>query len=125
MKEVLFKVECYQIQGAVFDVYREMGAGFLETVYQECLEKEFTLRDIPFISQQRLPLSYKGSALKQTYVADFVCYSSIIVEIKAVSATTGEHQAHVLNYLKCTGFRLGLLVNFGCHPKATVQRFLM
>ena len=109
----LFEEETYAIRGAVFEVYREMGCGFLEAVYQECLEKEFVLRNIPFVSQKDLTLSYKGQALKQTYKPDFICYGKIIVEIKALSATTGEHKAQVLNYLKATREKLGLLVNFG------------
>ena len=121
----LFEEETYAIRGAVFEVYREMGCGFLEAVYQECLEKEFVLRNIPFVSQKDLALSCKGQALKQTYKPDFICYGKIIVEIKALSATTGEHKAQVLNYLKATREKLGLLVNFGCYPKATIERFVL
>ena len=121
----LFEEETYAIRGAVFEVYREMGCGFLEAVYQECLEKEFVLRNIPFVSQKDLTLSYKGQALKQTCKPDFICYGKIIVEIKALSATTGEHKAQVLNYLKATREKLGLLVNFGCYPKATIERFVL
>ena len=124
-KEILYKEECYQIQGAIFEVYRVMGCGFLEAVYQECLEKELSLRGIPFVGQQPLTLRYKGEPLEQTYRPDLVCFASIIVELKALSSTTGEHQAQVLNYLKATGLRLGLLANFGCHPKATVERLVL
>jgi GxxExxY protein len=120
-----YQDECYGIQGAVFEVYREMGCGFLETVYQECLEKELALRVLPFVSQPEMQLSYKGEALRQTYRPDFVCHDSIIVELKALSKTTGEHKAQVLNYLKATEKHLGLLVNFGSHPKATVERLVL
>ena len=123
--KILFKEECYQIQGAVFEVYREMGSGFLEAVYQECLEKELSKNGVPFVSQQELMLSYKGESLRQTYKPDLVCYESIIVELKALTTTTGAHKAQVLNYLKASGNRLGLLVNFGCHPKATVERVVL
>jgi GxxExxY protein len=119
-----FKNDCYQNQGAVFEVYREMGCGFLEAVYQECLEKELTKQGVPFTAQPALRLSYKGTALRQTYIPDFVCYQSIIVELKALASTSGEHKAQVLNYLKATGMRLGLLVNFGSHPKATIERIV-
>ncbi|MDC9728236.1 MAG: GxxExxY protein [Methyloprofundus sp.] len=122
---ILYKDEGYKIQGAIFNVYREMGSGFLEGVYQECLEKELAHQGIPFVAQQRLNLFYKGEALKQVYVPDFICYDSIIVEIKALSKITPQHEAQVLNYLKATKKRLGLLVNFGCHPKATVQRLVL
>ena len=121
----LFEEETYVIRGAIFEVYREMGCGFLEAVYQECLEKEFVLRNIPFVSQKDLTLSYKGQPLKQTYKPDFICYGKIIVELKALSATTGEHKAQVLNYLKATREKLGLLVNYGCYPKASIERFVL
>ena len=123
--KLLFEEESYAIRGAVFEVYREMGCGFLEAVYQECLEKEFVLRGIPFVSQQELKISYKSETLRQIYKPDFICYGTIIIELKALSSTTGEHKAQVLNYLKATGIRLGLLANFGCHPKATVERIVL
>jgi len=122
---ILYRDECYQIQGAVFEVYREMGCGFLEAVYQECLERELKLRNIPFVAQPTLKLEYKGEPLYQIYKPDLICYDSIIVELKAISATSGEHQAQILNYLKATGMKLGLLVNFGCYPKATVERLVL
>lgn len=122
---ILFKEQCYQIQGAVFEVYREMGCGFLEAVYQECLEKELSKQGIPFTSHPELKLFYKNEPLQQIYIPDLVCYQSIILELKALSATTGEHKSQVLNYLKATGIRLGLLVNFGCHPKATIERIVL
>ena len=125
MTTLLFKEESYLIQGAVFEVYREMGCGFLEPVFQECLELEFELRGIPFVPQQELKLSYKGKRLRQTYKPDFICCGQIIVEIKALSQITGEHRAQVLNYLKATGYQLGLLANFGSHPKATVERLVL
>jgi GxxExxY protein len=123
--DILYKDECYQIQGAIFEVYRVMGCGFLEAVYQECLERELRLRDIPFAAQSALRLVYKGETLTQIYKPDLICFDSIIVELKALSATTGEHHAQILNYLKATGMKLGLLVNFGCYPKATVERLLL
>ena len=121
-ENILFKDECYNIQGAVFDVYKEMGCGFLEAVYQECLEKEFINRNIPFQAQNPLIISYKGEQLSQKYVPDFICYSKIIVEIKAVKTVAQEHQAQLLNYLKATELELGLLVNFGSYPKVQVIR---
>lgn len=125
VNELLFRDECYSIQGAVFEVYREMGCGFLEAVYQECLEKELRRRGIPFIAQQELRLFYKGEELKQTYKPDLICYEKIIVELKALREITGEHRSQVLNYLKSTGMRLGLLVNFGCPQKAEVVRMIL
>ena len=125
MNKILYKDEVYAIQGAVFDVYREMGCGFLEPVYQECLEKELKVRGIPFESQKELQLSYKGEVLNLTYKPDFICYGNIIVELKAVKEIDDVHRAQVFNYLKATGLRLGLLVNFGHCPKATVERIIM
>lgn len=99
-----------------------MGCGFLESVYQECLEKELSKREIPFVSQQELTLTYKGERLRQTYKPDLVCFNRIIVELKAVKAIAPEHQAQLINYLKASGIKLGLLVNFGAYPKATITR---
>ena len=81
--KILYGDECYLIQGSVFEVYREMGCGFLEAVYQECLETEMKRAGIPFISQSALQLSYKGESLQQTYKADFVCFGKIILELKS------------------------------------------
>jgi GxxExxY protein len=124
-RDIYYKEECYDIQGAIFDVYREMGGGYLEAVYQECLEKEFNLRDIPFESQKELKLTYKGASLAQRFKPDFICYGSIILEIKAVKETCSAHKAQLGNYLNSTGMKLGLLVNFGAFPKATVERFVL
>ena len=125
MAKLLYKEEVYEIQGAVFEVYKEMGGGFLESVYQECLEKELTTRSIPFESQKELILTYKGAPLNHTYKPDFIFYDSIIGEIKAVKDVSNEHRAQVINYLKATGYRLGLLINFGHFPKATVERIIL
>ncbi|MBI5767996.1 MAG: GxxExxY protein [Verrucomicrobia bacterium] len=124
MSELIYPEECYKIVGACFEVYREKGCGFLEPVFQECLELELGLQKLPFVAQKSLPLEYKGQPLKQRYVADFVCFDKIILEIKAVSGVTDEHRAQVLNYLNATGFRLGLLVNFGHHPKLEWERIV-
>ena len=102
-----------------------MGNGFLEAVYQETLCKEFKNRGVPFTSQPELTLHYKGELLSVTYRPDFICYDKIIVEIKAVKETGLEHHAQLLNYLKATGFRLGLLVNFGHYPKVRIERVII
>ncbi len=122
--DVLFKEESYQIVGACFEVYREKGCGFLEAVYQECLEIELRLRGIPFTAQMPLVLEYKGCPLRSKYAPDFICYDRIILELKAVTELTDEHRAQVQNYLKATGMKLGLLVNFGHYPKAQVERIV-
>ena len=123
--KLIYADEVFAIQGAVYEVNRTLGAGFLEPVYQECLALESRERDIPFSAHPPLHLSYKGRALKQTYAPDFVCFDKIIVELKATRDTAPEHRAQVLNYLKATGMKLGLLVNFGVFPKARVERLLV
>ena len=122
--ELIHQDETYQILGACFEVYRDKGCGFLEAVYQECLEMELELQRIPFIPQAELDLSYKGRTLKQKYKPDFICFGAIILELKAVSALIEEHRAQVHNYLKATGYRLGLLVNFGNYPKLQYERIV-
>jgi GxxExxY protein len=122
MGELLYAEESYAIRGAIFAVYREMGSGFLEPVYQECLAKEFDRRNVPYLAQVELKLFYKGDLLIQTYKPDFVCFGKIIVELKAVKAIALKHEAQLINYLKTTGMRLGFLVNFGSHPEAEIKR---
>jgi GxxExxY protein len=121
---ILFKEESYRIVGACFEVYKEKGSGFLEAVYQECLELEFGLQAIPFEPRATLSLSYKGRPLKQTYIPDFLCFEKIILELKAVSKLVDEHRAQVHNYLKATGHKLGLLINFGHHPGLEIERIV-
>ncbi|WP_319256294.1 GxxExxY protein [Desulfosarcina sp.] len=123
-KDLVFQKESYALRGAVFEVYREMGCGFLEAVYQECMEKELRLRRIPFIAQQELELNYKGEPLERTYQPDLICYDSIILELKAVREICDEHRAQLHNYLKATGMKLGLLVNFGHYPKVEIERIV-
>jgi GxxExxY protein len=123
-RKIVFQDESYAIQGAIFEVYREMGCGFLESVYQECLEKELSARGIPFEAQKDLQLHYKGEPLRQTFKPDLVCYGKIVIELKAVRELAPEHTAQVLNYLKATGMPLGLLVNFGSRPKVTIERLV-
>ena len=122
MTHIIYKDESYQLNGACFDVYKEKGCGFLEDVYQECLEIEFELRDIPFETQPPLKLEYKGHSLRKKYIPDFICFGKIIVEIKAVKEITDEHRAQVQNYLKATGYTLGLIINFGHYPKVQIER---
>ena len=126
MSELLLKNESYQVMGACFEVYKEKGCGFLEPVYQECLEIELQLQlqEIAFRAQHQLQLDYKGRRLKQVYIPDFICFDQIILEIKAVSKLCDEHRAQVHNYLKATGYRLGLLVNFGHYPKVEWERIV-
>jgi GxxExxY protein len=111
--ELLYKDEAYVIVGAAMEVHKELGHGFLEAVYQEALEKEFNIQNIPYKREFPISIYYKGKPLSKYYVADFICYDKIIVELKALSALNQEHHAQVLNYLKATGIELGILINFG------------
>jgi GxxExxY protein len=121
---LLHAEETFRIRGAVFDVHSTLGSGFLEAVYQECLALEFTDRNIPFRAQQALGLEYKGRRLRQTYAPDFVCFEKIIVELKVVREIAPEHRAQVINYLRATGKKIGLLVNFGA-ADAKIERFAL
>ena len=114
--------ESYAINGAAMQVYNVLGHGFLESVYQEALAIEFTKRCIPYQREKELKIYYDGKELQQTYRADFVCYDDIIVEIKAVSELDGSHRSQVYNYLKATGFKLGLLINFGHYNGIQIER---
>ena len=113
MDDLLFKDEVFEIVGAAIEVHRELRNGFLEPVYQESLEIELALRKIPFVSQERLKLFYKGIELKKEYIPDFVCFGKIIAEIKALERLTNIEIAQLINYLKATKLRVGLLINFG------------
>jgi len=125
MAELVYGQESYKIMGACFEVYKTMGCGFLEPVYQECLEIELSERGIPFVPQRKLPITYKGRILEQSYKADFLCYDKIVVEAKAVTQLADEHRAQVFNYLRATGMRLGLLINFGSYPKVEDERIVL
>ena len=110
---IVYKDESYKIIGAAFKVYNTLGPGFLEAVYQEALEIEFQRQGIPYEREKELKISYDGIELKQTYKSDFVCFGKIIVELKAVSSLDEVHRSQVYNYLHATGYKLGLLLNFG------------
>jgi GxxExxY protein len=124
MPTLIYREDSYRIMGACFEVYREKGCGFLEAVFQECLEHEFAAQNIAFEAHPRLALAYKGRLLKQVYTADFVCLGKIIVELKAVSALADEHRAQVHNYLRASNLKLGLLVNFGHYPQVQSERIV-
>ena len=113
MSKLIYKEESYQIIGACFEVHKELGNGFLEAVYQEALEIELTNQKIPFEREKTLSIFYKGIKLQKKYVPDFICYDKIIVEIKALSQLNSDNESQILNYLKTTGFKVGILVNFG------------
>ncbi|MCU4175095.1 GxxExxY protein [Carboxylicivirga sp. N1Y90] len=112
-QELIYKDEAYIIVGACMTVHRQLGCGFLEAVYAEALEMELASQGIPFNREVPIGIEYKGQPLKKSYIADFICYNKIIIELKAVNYLESVHEAQVLNYLKATRLRLGILVNFG------------
>ena len=122
---IIYKDESYKIVGAAFNVYNKLGHGFLEAVYQEALELEFKKQGIPYEREKELKITYDGVELKATYKADFVCYGKIIVELKAVSYLDDSHRAQVYNYLHATGFKLGLLMNFGNTDELEKERIVI
>ena len=121
-EDFVYKNESYKINGCIYAVNKKLGFGFLEAVYQEALEIELKRENIPLVSQQNLEIIYDGIPLKQKYIADIVCYDKIIIEIKAVSKINDQHKAQLMNYLAITGYKLGLLVNFGSFPKTEIIR---
>ena len=127
MKEekLLYADETYAIRGAAFEVYKEMCNAFDENVYQECMEIALKERGVEFEPQKKLPLKYKGKTLRHFYQPDLFCFGKIIVELKASAAIADVHRAQLLNYLRITGCRLGLLINFGTHPKVSIERFVL
>ena len=117
----MYEDETYAIRGAIYEVYKTLGAGYLEEVYQNALEEELALRHIPFAAKKALRIRYKGRDCG-FYEPDFICFDKIVVEIKAVETIHEKHSAQLMNYLKATGFKLGLLVNFCAYPKVDVRR---
>ncbi len=103
----------YKIIGAAMEVHKVLGCGFLENVYQEALGREFYTQEVPFRSQPVVKILYKDSPLDKVYQPDFLCYEEVIVEIKALAKLTGIEEAQLINYLKATGLKIGLLLNFG------------
>ena len=122
MNELIYPEESYAIMGACFAVYNDMGCGFLEPIYHECMEIELAIRKISFVHEPSLNLTYKGVGLKHTYSPDFTCWNKIVLELKSCDKITEDHVAQVLNYLSASGYKLGLLVNFGHFPKVEYRR---
>ena len=113
MQEIIYEKESYKIIGACISVHKELGCGFLEAVYQEALSIEFRNHRIPFEQEKSLDIQIKNIKLNKKYLADFICYDKIIIELNVVNAFTVEHEAQLLNYLKASGLKLGMLINFG------------
>jgi len=123
MTDILFKTESYRIIGACMEVHRKLGSGFLESVYSEALVLEFGKAEIPFDREKKLPVFYDNQPLKKYFKADFVCFDSIIIELKATKFLIDADQKQTLNNVKATKFKLGLLINFGT-PSLTYKRIV-
>lgn len=124
MTDLLMKEEVYAVVGAAMAVYNELRPGFLEGVYHEALEIELQMRHIPFQSHVPLTVSYKGRTLDKRYEADIVAYDRLVIELKAMKKITGVERSQLLNYLKATGYRVGLLLNFGSHEELEWMRMV-
>ena len=125
MTDLLYKDEVYAIVGAAMDVYNDLGPGFLENVYQEAMEIEINDRGIPAKAPQEIHIKYKGRLLKKFYIiADLVCYDKIIVELKAMDKLTLREEGQLINYLKATGMKVGILINFGHYPSLEWKRLV-
>ena len=122
--ELLLKDEVYSVIGAVIEVHRELGSGFVEAVYQEAFEIELTAGQIPFDAQKPVKVTYKGRPLSKEFVPDLVCYGQLIVELKALDKLGSKEEAQILNCLKASGFRVGLLINFGAVGKLEWKRYI-
>lgn len=124
MTELLYKEEVYAIVGAAMEVYNDLGPGFLENVYQEAMEIELESRKIPSKSPQEIYIKYKGRTLNKFYIADLVCYEKVIVELKATDKLTLRDEGQLINYLKATGLKVGILINFGHFPSLEWKRLV-
>ena len=124
MTDLLYKDEVYAIVGAAMDVHNDLGSGFLENVYQEAMEIEVEGRKIPAKAPQEIHIKYKGKVLKKSYIADLICCDKIIVEIKAMDKLTLKEEGQLINYLKATGMKVGILMNFGHYPTLEGKRLV-
>ena len=125
VSEILYRDEVFAIIGAAIEVHRALGPGFLEAVYQEALEIELRARSIPFENQKPLAIIYKNHRLQKGYIADLLCYDKMIVELKAIDQLSGREAAQLIHYLKTTGLRVGVLINFGSFGKLEWKRFVL
>jgi GxxExxY protein len=123
--DLLLKDEVFAIVGAAMAVHNELRSGFAECVYQESMEIELRLRGIPFERQKLLQISYKGQVLSSVFVADLVCFGSVIVELKAQRGIAGYEESQIINYLRATGIRVGLLINFGDPGRLEWHRYVV
>jgi GxxExxY protein len=125
MTQLVFQEETYAVLGAAIEVHKELGSGFLEGVYQEAMELELADRKVDFEPRKELAVCYKGKPLRKAYEADLVCFGKIIAELKALDRLSGKEEAQILNYLKASGLKVGLLINFGSHGRLEWRRLIL
>jgi GxxExxY protein len=125
METKMYEQEGYDFMGAAFEVYNQLGYGMAEEVYQQCLEIELELRGIPFASKEELRLIYNGREIEKKYVPDLFVYRAIVVELKALSELTPEHEAQLFNYMRIAGQAVGYLLNFGSRGELKWKRFIL
>ena len=121
----MFENEGYRLMGAAFEVYNQIGYGMAEEVYQQCMEIELGLRNIPFMPQQKLAMTYKGQTIGKQYVPDLFVFSAVIVELKAVRELELEHEAQLFNYMRIARQPVGYLINFGHKDKLEWKRYIL
>jgi GxxExxY protein len=125
MTELVLKQEVYEIVGSAMEVYFRLGSGFLEPIYQEAIEIELSRRSIPFEARKKLTISYKGQPLRKKYIPDLFCFNQIIAELKVCERLESRQVAQLINYLRATGCRVGLLINFGSSIKLEWKRYVL
>ena len=125
VEELLFKDEVYQIVGAAIEVYNELKSGFLESVYQEAMQLELSARNIPFVARVPLRIMYKEQILKKAFIADMIGFGAVLIELKAIDRMPQADEAQVLNYLRATSLRVGLLINFGDPTRLEWERYVL
>ena len=123
--KIILEQEVYEIVGAAMEVYYKVGTGFLEPVYQEMLAIEMAQRRIPFLAEEELAIEYKGVTLRKKYRVDFICYGQILIELKSIERLSNIEIAQILNYMKITKMRVGLLINFGARPRLEWKRYVI
>jgi len=123
--ELLYKEEVYAIIGAAIEVHKELGAGFLESVYEEAMVLESAKKQIPCKTQVKIPIQYKGNKLNKEFIADYIGYEKIVVEFKCITKLTKIEEAQIINYLKATEMKVGILINFGSNEKLEWKRFIL
>ena len=123
-RDLLYKEEVYELVGAAIEVHKELGPGFLESVYEEAMVLESNKRQIPHQTQVRIPVCYKGQKLSKEFIADYVGFGKIVVEFKCIPKLTNVEEAQIIHYLKATGMHVGLLINFGSHGKLEWKRYI-